>query len=420
MVSIKTKIEAAILLTVLISALSVTYAVFITVSNLMENHAFYHLEEEANFEATKIELKNNKVESAVSSIESMIPPDFNISKYVDNPQELNSFLENMAPMLASITEKTEGVVGSYAIFNVEIFKGVHQIWYVHDNGTFIRQTEFEPLESFQQTDPAFEWYFVPLMTGKEHWTGLYDDFILGIKMASYVQPVTRAGTVVAVVGIDVSFDEIQKEVRNIRPYDSGHAFMLDSNGEFLVQPPEEHNTTQINALVSSVSKEKTSGVIVSGDEFYGFSKLSDEYTLVLLADKEAVLAPVYKLNRHLLKIMTIIILISLIIGYAVSHSITRNITRLASYLNIQPDDQKEFTDIHSGDEIEMLSRQFKKMTAEIRKSRQNLEHLVLERTKELNQKISQLSDTNRVMIGRELKMIELKKKIKELQEQAKR
>jgi PAS domain-containing protein len=57
----------------------------------------------------------------------------------------------------------------------------------------------------------------------------------------------------------------------------------------------------------------------------------------------------------------------------------------------------------------------KKAEEELKKHRNELEHLVNERTKELKSKNSELEKMNKIFIGRELKMVELKEKIKELE-----
>jgi hypothetical protein len=55
------------------------------------------------------------------------------------------------------------------------------------------------------------------------------------------------------------------------------------------------------------------------------------------------------------------------------------------------------------------------MAQSLKKQQDNLENLVVERTKELETKIDELQKYKKVTVGRELKMIELKKRIKELE-----
>jgi nitrate/nitrite-specific signal transduction histidine kinase len=78
---------------------------------------------------------------------------------------------------------------------------------------------------------------------------------------------------------------------------------------------------------------------------------------------------------------------------------------------------KEYQNLlsRSNDEVGELSREFDKMTTSVRHYEHTLETEVEKRTKQLNDKLSELEKSNKLMIGRELKMIELKKKVKELE-----
>ena len=54
------------------------------------------------------------------------------------------------------------------------------------------------------------------------------------------------------------------------------------------------------------------------------------------------------------------------------------------------------------------------MAKSLKNNRENLESQVVERTGELNNKIKELERFKELTVGRELKMIEIKKQIKEL------
>jgi len=78
-------------------------------------------------------------------------------------------------------------------------------------------------------------------------------------------------------------------------------------------------------------------------------------------------------------------------------------------------------DIKTNDEIGEIAHVFNNMTEDLEKSRKTLEEYsktleqkVQERTGELNSKVEELQRMNTIMVGRELKMIELKKEIEEL------
>ena len=79
--------------------------------------------------------------------------------------------------------------------------------------------------------------------------------------------------------------------------------------------------------------------------------------------------------------------------------------------------------VHTDDEIGNFAKSFEAMRSEVHDARLKLEEYnrqlegqVRERTVELEVKLDELSRMNRLMTGRELKMIELKKMIRELEE----
>ena len=59
-------------------------------------------------------------------------------------------------------------------------------------------------------------------------------------------------------------------------------------------------------------------------------------------------------------------------------------------------------------------------TRELRELAQSLDTQVKEKTKDLQEKINDLERFNKLSVGRELKMIELKKEIKKLKEELKK
>ncbi len=69
--------------------------------------------------------------------------------------------------------------------------------------------------------------------------------------------------------------------------------------------------------------------------------------------------------------------------------------------------------VKSGDELQEISRILDKMAQKTRESEKELNRQVQQKTKELQEKLEELEKINKAMVGRELKMIELKKQIKE-------
>lgn len=112
------------------------------------------------------------------------------------------------------------------------------------------------------------------------------------------------------------------------------------------------------------------------------------------------------------------------LSYLLSKSITRSITRLRdAAIEISKGKLDTKIEIKSGDEIGQLASVFNKMADELKESYSGLEQKVSERTKELEiakntleEKLNDLKQINSLMVDRELKMVELKRKIEELKD----
>lgn len=129
--------------------------------------------------------------------------------------------------------------------------------------------------------------------------------------------------------------------------------------------------------------------------------------------------------------MVIALIVLFVALMGISLHTTRHITKPLDKLRkgteiIGKGDLKHVIDIESGDEIGELASAFNQMTRDLKESRKEIEKYskvlekeVAERTKELEAKIDDLERFSKVGVGRELKMIELKKRIRELEKKTK-
>lgn len=138
--------------------------------------------------------------------------------------------------------------------------------------------------------------------------------------------------------------------------------------------------------------------------------------------------------------IVLFVVIYLVLFIILERSIFSPLSRLRETIAmIQRGDEKATVDIKADNEIGDVSKSFNEMIKELRESHialqeakttleirvrartkeieevaKSLDHKVKERTKELQEKLRELERFHRLAVGRELKMIELKKEIKEL------
>lgn len=121
------------------------------------------------------------------------------------------------------------------------------------------------------------------------------------------------------------------------------------------------------------------------------------------------------------------IILAILVGIQLSKRITKPIISLRdAAVEIGEGKLDTKIEIKTRDEIEELASAFGQMTKDLQESRvelekysKELEKKVGERTKELESKMAELEKFNKLAVGRELRMVELKKIIKELEEQLK-
>ncbi|UCD15785.1 MAG: HAMP domain-containing protein [Candidatus Omnitrophota bacterium] len=165
------------------------------------------------------------------------------------------------------------------------------------------------------------------------------------------------------------------------------------------------------------------------------------WTLVIEHDTEEVFAPVNKLSNILWGISGIVVIVAFLVGFFIFSAIVmplREITYAAQEVGGGKLDVK--IEVKSKDEVGQLANSFNKMTSDLRKAQNEIKNgakllgqKVEERTKELTavneeqkeikqeleKKVDQLQRFNKAAVGREMKMIELKKEIQRLEEELK-
>jgi len=263
-----------------------------------------------------------------------------------------------------------------------------------------------------------------------------------------------------VVGIDVTLDAMTLNMQTARLPGDGYFILVDDDshaivlpeegypdiigrpaeeGEFAVDLMSEARPEFISILYNiTMEKQGYTTMDANGTElFIAFSKMNNTgWGLVSVVNAESVLQSIAKLQDemnevtnsfifgNILPLWLAILLFTIIIGSILTNHIVRPIQKLAEAAQQVATgkwDDIEIDDHKSEDEIGRLSNSFTLMLSELKKSRTeleeystNLEGMVEDRTKELETKVDELERFKKVIVGRELKMVELKNEIKEL------
>ncbi|PIU15502.1 hypothetical protein COT20_01535 [bacterium (Candidatus Gribaldobacteria) CG08_land_8_20_14_0_20_39_15] len=259
------------------------------------------------------------------------------------------------------------------------------------------------------------------------------------------------GKIIAVVAGQVNMETIWETTNDIKIGRQGFAFMVNKEGRFIAQPEKEkilsmapylYFTEEIFSKNSGIvnytneNKEKMIGGFVS----FSDAKLREQlgWKVIIAQPESEAFALVSIFQRQVIIIFLGGFLLLLLISYLLSSKIVIPLKELISATKkVAVGELESKIEIKTGDEIEDLGKSFNQMADDLKKSRtaleesnkvleirvaartkelkefaQGLEDKVKERTTELQGRVEELERFYRLAVGRELRMIELKKKLK--------
>ncbi|MDD5084665.1 MAG: cache domain-containing protein [Candidatus Omnitrophica bacterium] len=214
---------------------------------------------------------------------------------------------------------------------------------------------------------------------------------------------------------------------------TGATFLMDDNGNILLSNLAATISSDPEVTKTILSAKNGWAILPWGrwkKAIVGFSALDfserivEDYSvagrwfIVTRQDLRETLSPVYILYGEMCGFAFFFVLLIGIIDFYIARKITSPIQALNKEAELVGEgnlDRK--IEIRTGDEIEALSNSFNRMIERIRESHGELEQKVKERTEELNRRREELEKMNQFMLGREERMIELKKEIEYLKDQ---
>lgn len=222
--------------------------------------------------------------------------------------------------------------------------------------------------------------------GEFVWQGIqYDLFSGGGVNTDLVLPVGRvlkdfnSLNNIGLIQVNLNGRAILNTIKELKLGETGKFFVVDAEGRVMIDP-------DLRLINKKVENPDLYGNIVNHDRaefefrikgvpYYGVKQLlSNGWMIVGTVPVQEITGPLDKLQTWILLSSTVFALLAIGIGLFIASRVTRPINQLIRVMQlVQDGDLKVRTEVHSSDEIGLLSKQFNKMLHEIENLMQRVE-----------------------------------------------
>ncbi len=152
-------------------------------------------------------------------------------------EQLAIHMENAREFFGMMASKTKGVLTYYYRIDPSVSSTVKGFWYTNLTGEGFKEHEVTDITQYDVNDTSkLVWFTVPKHEGKSIWLSPYITDNLGARVISYDAPVYCKGLFIGVVGIEVDYSTMAKEVDSIQFYNNGYAFLSGTDGRLFYHP----------------------------------------------------------------------------------------------------------------------------------------------------------------------------------------
>ncbi len=203
-----------------------------------------------------------------------------------------------------------------------------------DTGDYLRIKK-EPKES------AEEPYFYSF-------TGNKNDEIL---MSSFISPIFDNNKYIGIVGVDISLEHFQQNIKAIKPYDDSYAFLISNKGIIIAHPNKKfinksikdifNNANLINSSLLNIKKGLQFNFIhkhyaIGSNSYFSFAPINigesgTPWSMGIAIPVDVLLTQANQSIRYTIIVGLLGFLLFIVIVWVISHNITKPIIEVANF-----------------------------------------------------------------------------------------
>ena len=290
---------------------------------------------------------------------------------------LDAHTRRAETVFASVANHTNGVVSYYYRLNPALSDTEMGFWYTRQGSSAFTATEIVDIGAYDASDMGHVgWYTLPQQRGRPSWLEPYRNENLGLDIVSYVTPIYKAGKFIGVVGMDILWETLVDQIRDIQVYDTGYACLIDQQGLMLYHPTLPAGTSFMDMdieLLSDVNSfRETSDISLFAFSFDGIAKraassrLDNDLNLLIIAPEGEISAGWQNAVKSIVIAATAILAIFAVVATAVMKHITDPLRNLAAASKRLAEGEYDMKlDYEGDDEVGVLTQSFNQMASHL-------------------------------------------------------
>ena len=340
MKSIQTKIVVFILIIIMLCSGVIGGIGMVHLKKLSDQNSAQIMNLSCREEGKKLDHIFHSVEQSVKIISSNTIHDLEMDKILASETMRGILISNLRPIVLAAANSTKGAVAVYVHFNPELSPPDYGIFYSKTvtNRQFHEQKVTDLSKLTKEEKERADWYYKAVEEGRGVWLEPYDNGKIKEDVVSYVVPIYQGDLLIGIAGMDILFSDIEKAVARINPYETGYAYLINSENEIIYHPHEvtELPMTDENKWNDFHLKVKQSS---GGSHIFEYKENRSTYkvacyelengmSMLLTAPKSIIDAENDKMLRDLIVSIIAIIIVSSVISVFISQGIIRPLKEL--------------------------------------------------------------------------------------------
>lgn len=188
------------------------------------------------------------------------------------------------------------------------------------------------------------WYYIPIEKHAPLWMDPYLNENINVYMISYIVPLYEGDTSLGILGMDIDFRQITDYADSITAFDSGYAFIVNSEGNILHHKDIptgtdlcDYNGGELSVLEDFFTDQNNQNTTLQysyngEDKYLAFSQLDNGMKLVITAPVKEIKATADQLSMKILGFLLVGIILSLILGILISRTIANPIKQITQVI----------------------------------------------------------------------------------------